>query len=208
VEIAVNHRTVPEIRAARLGKEDQEGATRIMLIRHAEKPNSAGILGVSVTGHEDRRSLTVHGWQRAGALIALFRPRRKQCSDALLSMPTAIYASRPTPNSARPLQTVEPLAQTLSISIDLSYGHEDEVALAGAASANNGIVLISWKRDGLPLLGHSIAGNLTTCPQLWPEDRFDVIWVFDRPDKTAPWTFTQVPQLLLPGDLAEPISAL
>jgi hypothetical protein len=165
------------------------------------------MLGVSVTGHEDRRSLTVRGWQRAGALIALFRPGQTRCSDLLLT-PTAIYASKPTPSSVRPLQTVEPLARTLSINVDVSYGHEEEGLLAAAASANTGIVLISWKRDGLPMLGHILAGNTTTCPQVWPEDRFDLIWVFDRPHEAVPWTFAQVPQLLLRGDRAEPIPAL
>jgi hypothetical protein len=183
------------------------GATRIMLIRHAEKPIGAGISGVSVAGREDFRSLTVRGWQRAGALIALFAPRQTQFSSSHLATPTAIYASRPTPSSARPLQTVQPLAQTLSISIDISHGHEDEGRLAAAASANNSIVLISWKRDGLPMLGNILSGNATTCPQLWPEDRFDVIWVFDRASDAVAWTFTQVPQKLLPGDRAEPIPA-
>lgn len=38
-----------------------------------------------------------------------------------------------------------------------------------------------------------------TPPKMWPEDRFDVVWVFTR-RKDHSWTFTQVPQLLLAGD--------
>jgi hypothetical protein len=180
-------------------------ATKIMLIRHAEKPDAAGTLGVAVTGLEDHRNLTVRGWQRAGALIALFGPAQARRPNPLLAVPTAIFASRPTSSSVRPLHTVEPLAQRLSIGIDTSYGNDEEAALAASAVAADGVVLISWKHDGLPRLGQFIAGNTTTCHQTWPEDRFDVVWVFDQPINSGPWMFTQVPQLLLPGDRAEPL---
>ena len=176
-----------------------------MLIRHAEKPDRAGILGISLTGHEDRRNLTVRGWQRAGALIALFGWPEVRNVNPILAIPNVIYASRPTSSSVRPLHTVEPLAHRLSIGIDVSYGNEEEAALATSASSVDGAVLISWKRDGLPRLGQILAGNATTCPSLWPEDRFDLVWVFHRAMDTAPWAFTQIPQLLLSGDRSDPI---
>ena len=44
-------------------------APRILLIRHAEKPDGQDG-GVNVDGACDEKSLTVRGWQRAGALIA------------------------------------------------------------------------------------------------------------------------------------------
>ena len=71
-------------------------AARIMIIRHAEKPDPGKTLGVSPTGHEDPRSLSVRGWQRAGALVALFGPERLRRANPLLATPTAIFASRPT----------------------------------------------------------------------------------------------------------------
>ncbi len=38
-------------------------------------------------------------------------------------------------------------------------------------------------------------------PSQWPGDRYDLVWVFDRPSGSGPITaFTQVPQLLLAGD--------
>jgi hypothetical protein len=33
---------------------------------------------------------------------------------------------------------------------------------------------------------------------VWPDDRFDVVWVFTATD--TGWRFDQVPELLLPGD--------
>ena len=44
------------------------------------------------------------------------------------------------------------------------------------------------------------------CPAQWPDDRFDMIWVVDRDGANGPWHFAQVPQLLLSGDVAHPIS--
>ena len=40
-------------------------------------------------------------------------------------------------------------------------------------------------------------------PRSGPADRFDLVWVFDIVGSDPPtgWTFTQVPQLLLAGDL-------
>jgi hypothetical protein len=56
-----------------------------MFIRHAEKPGD-GENGVTPDNIFDKESLTLRGWQRAGALIGLFiaQPKMK---------PTAIFAS-------------------------------------------------------------------------------------------------------------------
>ena len=43
--------------------------TRIMIIRHAEQHEVAGI---TREGQVDPQSLTVRGWQRAGALVPFF----------------------------------------------------------------------------------------------------------------------------------------
>lgn len=51
-------------------------APLIMLIRHAEKPAASGVpYGVEPDGSQDAESLTVAGWQRAGALVGLLDPR-------------------------------------------------------------------------------------------------------------------------------------
>jgi hypothetical protein len=35
-------------------------------------------------------------------------------------------------------------------------------------------------------------------PSSWPEERYDIVWVFERDERA--WSFSQVPQLLLAGD--------
>jgi len=66
-------------------------------------------------------------------------------------------------------------------------------------------VLISWEHEAIPGIANRILADTTSCPQKWPGDRFDLVWIFDRNSEGGDWRFSQVPQLLLPGDLAETI---
>jgi hypothetical protein len=42
--------------------------------------------------------------------------------------------------------------------------------------------------------------------QAIPANRYDVVWVFEQSATLGGWTFSQVPQMLLFGDLPTPIS--
>ena len=71
-------------------------ATKIMIIRHAEKPYTTpppATTGVTVLGQPDPDSLIVRGWQRAGALVALFAPSRGPLQSSELATPHFIFAS-------------------------------------------------------------------------------------------------------------------
>ena len=62
-------------------------ATKIMIIRHAEKPTTTPpppLNGVTITGKQDKDSLIPRGWQRAGALVTLFAPARGHCKTLSL----------------------------------------------------------------------------------------------------------------------------
>jgi len=72
------------------------------------------------------------------------------------------------------------------------------------AFLSKGAVLICWQREYLPQIASYILGNKRIAPQEWPEDCFDMIWVFDL--SRSKYTFKQVPQKLLGGDMATPIS--
>ena len=48
------------------------GTTKIMVIRHAEKPIAGRADGVRARGEKDDASLVARGWQRAGALVGFF----------------------------------------------------------------------------------------------------------------------------------------
>jgi hypothetical protein len=55
----------------------------------------------------------------------------------------------------------------------------------------------------IPTIADHIAGTNPAHPQQWPGEHFDLVWVFDRTSGAQNWTFTQVPQMLLPGDVSD-----
>jgi hypothetical protein len=181
---------------------------KIMIIRHAEKPSDDRLVaGVSQDGSPDSKELIVRGWQRSGALVRLFAPAAGAFSHAVLATPDVIFASRVAKHSdsLRPQHTVLALAEFLAQQIDLSHAKGEESALVADAMARRGKVLISWVHEAIPTIAGQLAGSSTIYPQKWPRERFDLVWVFDRGLGAANWTFTQVPQMLLPGDVSDPI---
>lgn len=203
--------------------------TRIMIIRHAEKPYGTHV-GVTEHGDEDPQSLIVRGWLRAGALVALFDPANGPLQNANLAVPTLIYASKPVSaatkrtgkskrpakktgsKSQRPLQTIAPLAKRLGLAPNLSFAAGQEKELAANVLTQSGIVLISWQHEKIAkIAGHIVGANppAPPYPVKWPSDRFDIVWVFTPPaSPSAPWGFVQVPQQLLPGDQDTVISLM
>jgi hypothetical protein len=183
-------------------------ANKIMVIRHAEKPDG-NVMGVDAEGTQNPEELVVRGWQRSGALVRLFAPRDGKFVDPQLAQPKTIFASEVGKHSKslRPQHTVLELADELNLKLDLDFKKGDEAALVQAALAAAGPVLIAWEHEDItPTIVNAIVGNDTTCPQKWPGDRFDMVWVFDRKPSGSGWDFSQVPQLLLSGDSNAPIA--
>jgi broad specificity phosphatase PhoE len=181
-------------------------ASKIMVIRHAEKPN--GGQGVMPDGSASPEALTPAGWQRAGALVGLFAPPSGHFADARLATPQAVYASGVAHHSSslRPQQTVAPLAAKLGSPVNTDHPKGDEAALVQAVTRIGGTVLIAWEHEAIPAIASLVLGGNQGIPQHWPDDRFDLVWVFDRPDSGGAWSLTQVPQRLLAGDRTDPIS--
>ncbi|MFL6451640.1 MAG: hypothetical protein ACJ746_28775 [Bryobacteraceae bacterium] len=183
-------------------------AEKIMMIRHGEKPDETkGIHGVDEKGKQDADELSVRGWQRAGALVRLFVPREGSVHPAL-AKPASLFAQRATAHveSLRSEHTLLPLARYLGKTIDTSFHRDDKTKIAKAAISATGVVLIAWEHDCIPDIGAAITGRSDSCPDHWPDDRFDVVWVLDRNGESE-WKLTQVPQLVLAGDLSEVIAA-
>jgi hypothetical protein len=183
-------------------------ADKIMLIRHAEKPDDPPPnFGVDEAGRQNPDELVVRGWQRAGALVCLFSPGAAGSRNPALATPQAIFATGVAlhGHSLRPQHTVAPLAARLGIRANFDFAVGAETDLVGAATTSLGAVLIAWHHEKIPAIANVIIGNTTSSPQHWPDSRFDVIWVFDRVAGQPSWRFSQVPQLLLAGDSANPI---
>lgn len=176
-------------------------ADKIMIIRHAEKPAKDGPpFGVDAVGSPNEDSLSPLGWQRAGALTVFFAPAKGALQDPAIAVPRLFFAcgEEKTRKRLRPVQTVTLLARRLGTTVDRRFQKGQEVELADYVMGLDGVVLISWEHNNLPLIANRIMGNSSTVPQKWPEDRFDVVWVFDPVGGS--YRFRQVPQLLLPGD--------
>lgn len=179
-------------------------ADQIIVIRHAQKPTRKPKRnGIRKNGTEDPESLTVRGWQHAGALAAVFAGRGPSAPDALVARPDVIFAAgagkktarvgdrnvRVGSRSRRPLQTVTPLAAALGLTPVTNHTKGEEQALVEDALGRPGVVLICWQHQNIATIGNLIVGNTTTVPQHWPEDRYDLIYVFDRHGDA--WSFRQ-----------------
>jgi hypothetical protein len=194
------------------------GATRVMVLRHAEKPGVYHGLryeGVRADGKADPKSLVTLGWERAGGLVTLFAPPWGPAPG--LSVPTQLFAADPEDQSddgrggsddepsQRPYQTLTALARKLGLPIDTKGKKARFKEMADAALQCDGVVLIAWQHQDIPAIGHHILKHTDTSeltvPATWPTERYDLVWVFDRPSGSGRITsFSQVPQLLLAGD--------
>lgn len=189
-------------------------ATKVMIIRHAEKPTTTpppATNGVTITGQQNEDSLIVRGWQRAGALVPLFFPARGPLQSSELATPQFIYATSTSDDEGnRPEETITPLAQKLGLVPNESFSKSQLEEVATSAIGCDGVVLISWPHGQIPNLCYLIplsSNNKNPIPSTWPSDRFDVVFVFDldTSSEVFGYTFSQVPQLLLDGDSADPI---
>ena len=188
--------------------EELRRAAKIMVIRHAEKPTDEAPCGVTEEGERESESLTVRGWQRAGALAALLAPPDGTLREPALAEPRFIYASKPTKRngSRRSVETVTPLAAKLSLLVNTNFQRDEYAEMLEDVFVCRGVVLISWQHDFIPLIARALLGQqATAAPHEWDVDRYDLIWVFDRDPETGLYSFTQVPQNLLAGDRLSPI---
>ena len=197
------------------------GATTVMVVRHAEKPdtyNGLAYAGVDPAGDTcgaaGIESLVTLGWQRAGGLVTLFAPPWGPKPPLL--QPGHIYAADPATDdkgkvpSQRPFETVTPLATMLGLTINAKHKKDDYDKVVTDALAKSGPVLICWQHEDIVSIGQSILSQTGSTdivlPPSWPVDknsvaRYDLVWVFSRPSGNGPITeFVQFAQMLLAGD--------
>ncbi|MEU4348170.1 hypothetical protein [Streptomyces sp. NPDC023838] len=178
---------------------DSGADTTVLIIRHGEKP-AGSERGRDESGKRDKKSLTERGWQRAKALPGLFVAAPGRPAPALPRPATLFAAADTGPHAGahRMRQTVAPLAQALHARVDASIAEGQERALAAAALAAPGPVLVCWEHSRIPDIVRALgAARAPGVPAVWPE-RFDLVWVFTRRAGTR--SFRAVAQHLLDGD--------
>ena len=185
----------------------------ISLIRHAEKQIGGQLpQGVAIDGTPDPESLTPRGWQRAGAIVGLFVGHDPASgSSADLPTPAHLFASEigPHSQSRRPIETLQPLAERLGLTIGEPFLQDELDGLVAAVLECDGDVLVAWEHKRIPLIANRLVSDPATVPQVWPDDRYDVTWVLEPSRELQPaFRLRQVPQLLLAGDRSEPIGSL
>lgn len=183
------------------------GPGKIMLIRHAEKPPRGGgpPFGLDPEGRHDTAALSVQGWQRAGALARFFAPRDGAAILPGIARPDFLVAAAPDRDHAsrRSGLTLEPLAALTGLVPDAGFGPEQVAEAAAAILGRRGVGLVAWEHKRIADLVAALTGGAVAGPH-WPGSRYDVVLVLDRDGPG--WRLSQVPQLLLAGDTADPLA--
>jgi hypothetical protein len=179
----------------------------MMFTRHGEKPGQGERPhGVNPDGEHDEHSLSVEGWVRAGGLASVLA----NCplpSYAGLVKPARVIATKPTPaaKSHREMDTAGPTARRLNLPLEDSFEHGHEKHVAHSLLNADDDALVVWHHGALPeLLSYLPVRNAAEIPKVWPEDRFDLLWVLSRNSDAEDYTFSIVPQLILQQDLPTP----
>ena len=179
----------------------------IYIIRHAEKPLKPRLSGVDYEGSQNEHSLLPRGWQRSGALAALFHPDFGPVRGGLRT-PTVLVApsfGHPGKTAAhRSYQTIQGLSEHLELPITSEFAQGQEQQLAdNLVRGQSGVVLICWEHKHIPVIASALpVVSGTVIPRKWPGRRYDVIWSFTRGPEPGPvrYAFSQIPQQLLAGD--------
>jgi hypothetical protein len=177
----------------------------VVCLRHGEKPadseeksdhvNDDGP-GLDVHGRVNKHSLTIRGWQRAGALSGT-QLGGQVPSSSIGSASLFVPDYGPDTKDHRPYQTISPLARRWGIKPELPGPADCVPSLRDRVLAASGPAVVCWEHDNLA----TFVGQLLGYEIKWPSGRFDVFWLL-HPGGTGAdaWSCQQVDQALLPGD--------
>jgi hypothetical protein len=139
--------------------------TNILMVRHAEKPDSGP--GLAVAGQE-----------RAQAYVIYFQNYVLNSSPLKIN---SIFATADSPKSMRPRLTVQPFAEAMGLPIHDQVQDQDFQTVADEILQNpqydNSTLLICWHHGEILALAAALGVNASQLPpashwpsQPWPED--------------------------------------
>ncbi|HEY3781845.1 MAG TPA: hypothetical protein VGL56_12230 [Fimbriimonadaceae bacterium] len=135
--------------------------TVVLIIRHAEKPDSGD-------------GLTEAGERRAAAYVQYFKSYQLNGEPLRL---THIFAAHDSKASHRPRLTIEPLAMSLHQNLDLRFTDKDPDALVQDLKSENlgNEILICWRHGKIPALLSALGVDPSKfVPEgRWPEGIYD-----------------------------------
>ncbi|KAJ3323009.1 hypothetical protein HDV06_002455 [Boothiomyces sp. JEL0866] len=139
-------------------------AKTIYFIRHGEQDDSSG---------ED---LSAQGYHRAQCLVNVFTQKYKS--------PEAIIAQDPSNHSHRALETVQPLAKSLGLTVQDSCDRDDINCAVDLINKqfDDGYkkVLVAWEHKQLA----QIADSFVNDDLKYPGSQYDLIWIVDTKTKS------------------------
>jgi phosphohistidine phosphatase SixA len=154
------------------------GPSRVILMRHADKPDDP----------EDE-DLSEAGMARAEHL-ASYVPQT-------FGKPDYIIATAHSKHSNRPIETVKPLAEALGINFQHNIGDDDFEELVKEIFANPAYhgktVVVCWHHGKLPAIAALLGAPAGSYPDPWPEDAYNIILDLRYdPNSGSPPTVTRV----------------
>jgi len=111
----------------------------------------------------------------------------------------SLFATAPSRNSNRPVETVLPLGQALHVKINALHMDDDAAGLARDVLSGKyagKVVLICWHHGQIPAVVAAL--GVTDAPAKWDGDVFDQIWKIEWVGGKA--RMTTLPEELLKGD--------
>lgn len=174
---------------------------KVVIVRHAEKPEHGGPHGVDHHGNPSGHGLTPRGWTRTGALAV--RMAHAGQGDDSLPRPQRVYATATDAHHAsdRPRLTATPIADRLGLPLRDHHGRGAEQAIAEEIVSGGDATLIVWDHGHIPALARAFPlGTDVTVPSAWPEDRFDLFWLL-APRSDGRYGLHITGQELLAGDV-------
>lgn len=138
--------------------------TTVLVIRHAEKPDSGS-------------SLSPAGFIRAQKYAQYFHPL---LIDGQRLQPDTLYAGADSAGSIRPRLTLEPLSRATGISLNSTYATNEPAQFAHALLAteqHGSCILIAWRHKKIAALLKALGADPSTLlpESTWPDEVYD--WV-------------------------------
>lgn len=132
----------------------RDSGPTVYLIRHGEKPSDGS------------NGLSAQGMQRAQCLRNVFGASSQYDIGYIIAEQPKSDGSR-----ARPLETVQPLAQDLGLTPDTSCDRDDSDCVADLVDGydGNGNILICWEHGELTNIVHSLGAKNSNSPE-YPDD--------------------------------------
>ena len=134
------------------------GTLRIVIIRHAEKPDGGN-------------NLNCQGLNRAMQLPKVL--------NAKFGIPSAIFIpaveSGDKTRNARMFQTVTPFAVKYGLPINSSHEEQDYKGLASDVQNRFGTVFIVWEHNGISHITKAL--GIKKQELNWPDNDYDSIWI-------------------------------